>query len=237
MDWVKQCFGDMFINMDWKQFIPSLIATFVGIFVPFFIQARVEKTHKLSEAVQRIEKIIAELSGIADKIIKLNYEQIHLYPIKTPVWDGLLNTNEMLLISNMQNKKKRKKNKNNVEENQEHDWYNMIYKIYGIIDEYNKWWNLYTEKLFLHDKDVVLEPILTQLKKLKMILCFNSFSDRNMRLAALNEINCQEADFKEEESIGYLLKVLNEKFFSKKARLIARIKNKFKSKKNKKKAK
>ena len=204
---------DLFVKMDWTEFIPNLIATFVGIFMPFFIQVRVEKSQKHDEAIHRIENIKTELTDIANIMIKLNYNQIHIDPIKTPIWDGLVNTNELLLIANAPEKKKYRKGiqcKN--EATHEVDWYTLIYKIYGMIDEYNKWWNLYTEKLFLHDKDVVLEPILKQIKELKMILCYNSFADPSERLKALKELGREEANYKEEESIGYLLTVLNDKF-------------------------
>lgn len=203
IEWIRTMIEDMFPNMDWKQFIPSLIATFVGIVVPFLIQAKVEKRHKNSDALQRLEKIKTELSKIASQIIELNNNHVHLDPIKTPVWDGLVNTNEMLLIADLQKKKKGR------EEND--DWYNMIYSLYGIIAEYNEWWNLYTEKLFLHNQGVTLEPILNQLKKLKIVLCFNSF-EGDARKIALAELGLKEEDFKEEESIGYLLKILDERF-------------------------
>ncbi len=155
MEWLK----DMFIEMDWRQFIPSLVATIIGIFGPFWIQSMIEKVNKKKAALKMICQIKRELKDIAKEIKKLEDNKRYIDPIKTPIWTGIQNTNEISLLTILR-KKKKKANKQKseqlesvtqndiVDENNkpQSDWYKAVYSIYGLIDEFNKWCNLYSEQ-------------------------------------------------------------------------------------------
>lgn len=178
MEWLHE----MIFEMDWKQFIPSLIATVVGIFGPFWIQRRIEKTKQKTDALDRVEQLKGELNGVLKTIQNLNdEEERYIDPVKTPVWTGLQNTNESSLLSVLRKKPKSKKVKKNKKKSsleeeggsnslekqndvtliqdadvaqqaimddfvfdQNENWYNAVYALYGRIEEYNKWWNLYS---------------------------------------------------------------------------------------------
>lgn len=164
LNWLKKIFvDDLFVEMDWRQFIPSLVATFVGIFVPFLIQRHVDKSNRLKDALQHLCIIKDELQSVKAQIVEIvdeKFEGLHLAPIKTPMWDGLRNSNGLILISELHSallkKEKRKKaqEKNIIAKN---DWYERIFSVYSGIDEYNHWWNLYSDKVFDQGtKDVLL---------------------------------------------------------------------------------
>ena len=171
MQWLRE----MFCEMDWKQFIPSLIATIIGIFGPFWIQSRIEKSKQRKDALDKVEQLKNELEGVLTTIKELeDDEKRYIDPVKTPIWTGLQNTNESTLLSVLRKKPKAKKksylettqsnsadeyNKvvlqqsnaevqqpnvadNNVDPND--NWYKAVYALYGRIEEYNKWWNLYS---------------------------------------------------------------------------------------------
>lgn len=201
MEWLHE----MIFEMDWKQFIPSLVATIIGIFGPFWIQRRIEKTKQKTDALDRVEQLKSELDGVLKTIEDLNdEEERYIDPVKTPVWTGLQNTNESSLLSVLRKKpknKKKNKKKSSLEEvkdnssveqgeaestqntdavqqnivtdvvfDQNENWYNTVYALYGRIEEYNKWWNLYStqraagrEAKFLHNEKVCISNVKEKL--------------------------------------------------------------------------
>lgn len=156
LEWLKQTFiDDLLVNMDWVQFIPSLIATFVGIFVPFLVQRRKDNANRIKEAVQHLENIKEEMTSTVKKGIEEiraeNFERVHLTPIETPIWTGLLNSNGVIVLSDLRKhlaKLNKKKNQNSNANVRDDDWYERIFMVYGSVDKYNQWWNLYTDKVF-----------------------------------------------------------------------------------------
>lgn len=187
MEWLHE----MIFEMDWKQFIPSLIATIIGIFGPFWIQRRIEKSKQRTDALDRVEQLKSELGGVLKTIEDLNdEEERYIDPVKTPVWTGLQNTNESSLLSVLRKKPKNKKSDKKkcsheeVETNssgeqnivtdvvfdQNENWYNTVYALYGRIEEYNKWWNLYStqraagrEARALHNEKVCISNVKEKL--------------------------------------------------------------------------
>ena len=182
MEWIKNAFADMICNMDWKQFIPSLIATFVGIFLPFFIQARIEKRKRQNAAKEMIEQIKTELKDTVKDIGRLEDDRRYIDPIKTPVWTGIQNTNEISLLAILRKKTKKAEklktlsgNKSEQEGTPNVDWY-------------NKWRNLYTEQRTAGRAKEELKSVKNSINDLKDILC--------------------SQDEKETDSIQYVLSLL-----------------------------
>lgn len=135
----------MFQNMDWGQFIPSLIATFIGIFGPFWVQSKIEKYRKNVDALNKVMQIKNELIRIREDLKSLNDNQRYIDPIKTPIWIGIQNSNELSLLSTLRNSHNKQKKKHVAnKEDAVNDWYYAIFSVYGQIEELNKWWNLYT---------------------------------------------------------------------------------------------
>lgn len=213
--WFQNSIIDMFVNMDWKQFVPSLLATIVGIFLPFFIQARIEKSKKKKSALDMIEQIKKELKRIVSDMEGLKENRRYIDPIKTPVWTGFNNTNEIALLSLLQTKKKSGKHNNSISSNsdvitnnasggagesegtvvlavgdtsivEENEWYTALYSIYGLIDEFNKWWNLYSEQRTAGRTIEQLKDIKESIYSLKEKLCSKSSNEKESIQYVLN---------------------------------------------------
>ena len=161
VDWLKE----MTVGMKWDQFIPSLIATFVGIFVPFWIQSRLQKRQKRKEAIDKIRQIYEELESLKDKII----ENLSIIRLETPIGDGLKNADEMALLADLQRyirgKYKRKIGQKNYSFVSE-DWYKMIFDVYAQVSNYNKLQEKYAEQTFYVRNKFVIKLNDEQFKKL-----------------------------------------------------------------------
>lgn len=139
---------------DWSQFVPSIIATLVGFFLALVFQQFLyekikEGSQNRKKAKAQIDKIKNELLGVVKEIEKIvEAEQkrqttlAYIDPIKTPVWDAVLNTNELQLISDYLYKYRKK-----ISDKTDGDLLTQIFSLYGLISEYNKWHNLYSENL------------------------------------------------------------------------------------------
>ena len=128
----------MFSNIwpgDWSQFLASIVATVIGIFGPFYLQSVSEKRGKKKRAIQFLRDIDSELNDVARQLRSVGND-IYINPIKTPMWDSLINTNEIQLFPLL----KSKKNSNNMS-----NLTKQLFRIYGYIGEYNSWWNMYSQ--------------------------------------------------------------------------------------------
>jgi len=238
MEWLHE----MIFEMDWKQFIPSLIATVIGIFGPFWIQSRIEKSKQKRDALDKVKQIKSELEDILTTIRSLNVnERRYIDPIKTPVWTGVQNTSELSLLYILRKKPRIEKMKetlqsfapndekwvqknmaiikNSTKQNEEEisertddaieatngliqleSWYKAVCTLYGLIDEYNKWWNLYSTQRATGLVPEKLEPERTSIVALAIKLCINWDISENGE--STDQIN--------KEGIPFLLELLNE---------------------------
>ncbi|MBD5585696.1 MAG: hypothetical protein HDQ88_11490 [Clostridia bacterium] len=238
LNWLKNAFiDDLFVGMDLGQFIPSLVATIVGIFVPFLIQRRVDKNHRINDALQHLCVIRDELLSVKDQIAEIareNFDGLHLAPIKTPIWDGLRNSNGLILISELHNELlKKEKGKKAQAENTiaKKDWYERIFSVYSGIDEYNRWWNLYSDKVFEQGTKDVLYSIEKKLRSMdgasKIIdgeaqTKKNALTNIEKGITDLGDKLCEEINKTQEltsqvqqekippENITYLIMLINE---------------------------
>ena len=76
----------------WDQFIPSVIATVLGVFLPFFIQSLIEKGKRKSESRDLLRRIYDELDGVINKLNNFQDNTLEQNPLKTMAWDEALNT-------------------------------------------------------------------------------------------------------------------------------------------------
>ncbi len=76
----------------WDQFIPSVIATVLGVFLPFFIQSLIEKGRRKSESKELLHRIYDELAGVIKKLSDFKDNTLEQNPLKTMAWDEALNT-------------------------------------------------------------------------------------------------------------------------------------------------
>lgn len=165
---------------DWTQFwsglisgfisglFTTIIGTLIGVFLPFYKQSKNERDNKRERAVNCLRDILDEIADIKNQLQKINDNSglIYFYPIKTPVWDSLINTNETQLLSLLKNKDKTFDSQN---------FTKQIFQLYNLVNEYNSWWNIYTQGAVVgaRNKDD-LESIKKHIVRLKnMLLCEN----------------------------------------------------------------
>ena len=160
---------------DWEQFlsglvsglIATIIGTVIGIFGPFYLQSVSERRNKKDRAVQYLSDIKKELRGMKAQFDAINDKDTYLSPIKTPVWDSLINTNGIQLFSMLKYKDKTS------------DYINLtkqLFQIYDLINEYNLWWNMYAQGVVVGaQSEDALEPIKKFFNKLKIkLFCENA---------------------------------------------------------------
>ena len=155
---------------NWEQFVPSLVATIIGtvigIFGPFYMQSVHERCNKKIKAIQCLSDIKKELNEQKEQFTAIQDSDIYLNPIRTPVWDSLINTNEIQLLYLLKNKDKTSSSINFVKQ---------LFQIYDLINEYNLWCNMYTQGAVVgarsEDELLSIKVFIDELKK--KLLCEN----------------------------------------------------------------
>lgn len=134
------------MNTDWSQFWPSMIATLVGALLGFafaiaaqkfidWCKDRDDRKSMIAELNEEFQSIIATCRSApktegttakGEKTITVSYK---ISPIKTPRWTSYLNANKIQLLSSK-------------------PWYVELFKLYGLVQEYNQWYELLTKAYF-----------------------------------------------------------------------------------------
>ena len=184
---------------DWSQFWPSIIATLVGFLLAIVFQQIVYDI--IAGGIKNQIKAREQLKKIEDELRRIVYEEIvsfdtrraYIDPIKTPVWDAVIYTNELQCITEFLEKYDKRKRRHAKKETG--DLRKRLFRVYGLISEYNKWCNLYSEqRVSGRGRDEL------------------SRSDLNRVQQRLQEIKTSivSEDLTQEESGGALLKCLEE---------------------------
>lgn len=199
LDWLKKIFwDDLLLGMDSSQFFFSLIATFIGVFLPFFIQRRRDASSRIEEAICSLKNIETELLSIKDEIGRIRsngFKEVHLSPIQTPIWDGLLNSNGTMLLSELrkyiQDFIKKNKKADSIKWGQK-DWYERVFRVYNSVGEYNRWWTLYTESIYNGRSKQEVEKLELGINKLndELIGDITAGDDSQYDKMPYNNINC-----------------------------------------------
>lgn len=223
MEWLN----DMFVEMDWRQFIPSLVATIIGIFGPFWIQRRIEKSNKKKDALSKVDQLKIELKSMLKTIGSLEDDKRYIDPIKTPIWTGLQNTNESSLLSVLRKKPKTDKDKKQAVLSQDNtetkqieaedggnaqtdNWYKAVYSLYGRIEEYNKWWNLYSTQRAAGRTPTELHAEKECIAGLKEKLCAEQLPNDEAQANEENEQAVSQELQVNKDGIPFLLNLLDE---------------------------
>ncbi len=122
---------------DWAQFIPSLIATIVGFLLALLFQqilynaitGRKKAKAQIIKIKNELSDIVREITLIIDEETENQTTLAYIDPIKTPVWDAVLNTNELQLISDYLDKSRKK-----VLIEDKSDILTKIFGLYGLIN-------------------------------------------------------------------------------------------------------
>lgn len=160
---------------DWGQFlaglvsglIATIIGTIIGIFGPFYLQSVNERKNKKKRASQYLLDVKKELEGMKGQFEAIKTTDIYISPIKTPVWDSLINTNEIQLLSLLKYKDNTFNTVNLTKQ---------LFQIYDLINEYNLWWNMCAQGAVVGArKPDDLGSIIVFINKLKSkLLCDNA---------------------------------------------------------------
>lgn len=147
----------------WDQFIPSVIATVLGVFLPFLVQSLIEKGKKKGESKELLRRIYDELKNVIDKLKQIKDNTLEQNPLKTLAWDEALNTG---LISML---------KPNIRKD--------LFAIYETISVFNSWAVVKTNYYFDHiDKGKKFNPQLNkELDDLKTKLLDNDTGIQSIR--------------------------------------------------------
>lgn len=174
---------------DWTQFLSGLMATIIGtligIFGPFCLQAKENHKHEKHRALEYLHDINQELNEVKLQFMRIKDANLYLSPIKTPLWDSLINTNEIHLLSLLKIKKEIT-SKNLIKQ---------LFQVYDLIKEYNLWWSMYAQGAIIGErKKDDLQPIQSFFEETqKKLLCTDKKNDEynqsiNYALDIINEV-------------------------------------------------
>lgn len=153
---------------NWDQFWPSIIATGIGFILAILFQQLLYEVIKNKIVNYRkshtlINEIKKELDRCLLLITELDFKISYLNPVKTPVWDGAINNNEIQLLATFKKvklskyyKKQIAKSKfknecqaflNEIESKKKYiNLYDRLFIIYGAISDFNGWYNVKSDK-------------------------------------------------------------------------------------------
>ena len=149
-------FSDVISTIDWSQFIPSLIATFLGCVLAIYFTHLYSKSEQKKEQAEIEKNIIAELKSIKFTITnEYKVDKLYLNPIKTHYYDSLINAQKINLLAT--------NTKFDVISQKEDNTSDLctILDFYSAIDEFNRWNNWRTNNTNLNDSKIVDETLLT----------------------------------------------------------------------------
>ena len=159
-------------NPDWSQFFPSVLATLVGFILAIVFQQYLYE--KIKDLILNRNRVKNQIRKLKDELTKevlqlcLAVESLYIDPIKTPVWEGVLNTNEIQLLDDFFKAKEKKLTARFGKSNGKPlDICEKLFEVYGLISEYNKWWNLYSEQRVAGREANKLFGIVTYLENSK----------------------------------------------------------------------
>ncbi len=141
--------SDLSSTVDWSQFVPEVIATFLGFGLALFGQWLWERFKDKSDAKNLKKRIASELKRIKNELN--NIEGIYVEPLKIPIWDTCISTgNFKVLDVELQEK---------------------LALVYSIIREYNSW-SLMQSNYYFENKNIN-NALDEELKRLKCVLLGN----------------------------------------------------------------
>lgn len=182
----------MFSNIwpgDWSQFLACFVATIIGIFGPFYLQSLIEKRNKKRRAIQHLHDIKKELMSINEQLLAVQMSDIFINPVKTPLWDSLINTNETQVFSLLNSK---------IAGSTISNFTKQIFQIYDLISEYNSWWNMYSQGAVVGSRSKEeLKSIKVFIDQLKKKLVCDNKDDENYSKSVLNAIDVIETILKQ----------------------------------------
>lgn len=121
------------MNIDWSDFVPSIIATLIG----FGLAIVGERIYDGSKEKVARKKLISfftiEVESIMNYISSEKFDQMMINPIKMPTWKSAISSNNISLILS-------------------ESWWQDLFSCYSELEDYNEWHNIRT-KLIINNID------------------------------------------------------------------------------------
>ena len=151
------------VGIDWSQFVPAIIATFLGFGLALFGQWLWEKIkdNKDSKKIKlRIENELEQILAALNTISGIDVE-----PLNNPTWKACIYSGEIKILDG--------------------DLQKNLFQIYNTIAEYNAWSLMLANYYFENGKPNA--ELLNELVRLKNILLHSS-EDRNSIQDAISSL-------------------------------------------------
>ena len=139
--------------IDWSQFVPTLIATFIAFCLTLFAsylydnyRDSVQRTVFTHDVCKELKTMRDDLHVITNTMSNNSISTTWLNPLKTYIWDSLIDNNKAYLISN-------------------ETWYGDLLAIYHMAREYNSWHMLRTEIIVQGRSNAEMDNGIVQLKE------------------------------------------------------------------------
>lgn len=133
----------------WDQFIPSIIATFIGFILAlignYWLETWLEKRKNKKEIKKLFERLKHELSNLKLVLSGLNKYNLEKNPLETPVWNEAINVGLISLI--------------------EADFRKKLFTVYKKINELNSWYEIKTNYYFTHPDTPYNKELDTEIEK------------------------------------------------------------------------
>ena len=144
-------FTSIWNGIDWSQFIPTLIATFIGFALAILgsylydnYKDKNERKTIIANLHSELEEMKSELSRIANTLTETDSTTLWISPLKTYIWDSTAANNKLGLLSNQ-------------------SWYKDLLVIYHTVHEYNSWHQLRTNSVISEQDYEVIENSMSEI--------------------------------------------------------------------------
>lgn len=158
------------VNVDWSQFIPSLIATCLGCTLAIFFTSCYDRWNYEKEKKEALQNIINELEKVKNEVnsirAKADYNSyFYLSPLKTPFFDSLIHVKKLvLLIETVPQKGNKTVPPDGNETAPKNGNEESILLLYEYIVEYNAWQTWRTNHRNVESDMQLAESCITELE-------------------------------------------------------------------------
>ena len=123
----------------------QLFITICGFIFALWNERRLEEKKNKKDTIELKKLLKDELQRILESLETLNVSYLESQPIKTPMWESVINTGHLSLL--------------------DFSTREALFRVYNRIKEYNSWANIYTNYYF--DKNEQNEAILNELEEIR----------------------------------------------------------------------
>jgi hypothetical protein len=142
--------------IDWSQFVPAIIATFLGFGLALFGQWLWEKLKNNGDLKKLKQRIKTELEQVRKTLISVS--GINIEPLKIPTWRACISTGDLKIL------------KGNIQRD--------LFFVYNTIAEYNSWSLIQANYYF--EKGKLNTELMVELEKLKNTLLYTNGNEKSI---------------------------------------------------------